>query len=202
MARLLELERFKGYPIPKDDPLRFYYWPVIGSLYRRRIDGCVALLERGERVLEIGYGSGTSFLELSARYENVYGLDTHDYGPAIAQIFRREGLHVALERGSVLDPPYPDGHFDAILAMSVLEHLRPEDQPRVMGQLRRLLRSGGVLVVGVPGDNWLMSVGFRLLGYDIRQHHFSGSRIVLQAASRVLTIERVVCQPLPVRFLS
>lgn len=108
MARLLDLERFKGCPIPKDDPLRFYYWPVIGWLYRRRIDGCLALLGKGKRVLEVGYGSGTSFLELFARYEEVHGLETHDYGPAIAQIFEREGLHVALKRGSILDPPYPD----------------------------------------------------------------------------------------------
>lgn len=79
--------------------------------------------------------------------------------------------------------------------MSVLEHLRPEDQPRVMGQVCRLLRPGGLLVVGLPGVNWLMSLGFRLLGYDIRKHHFSRSRIVLEAAAQVMAVERVVRQP-------
>lgn len=195
MARLPELKRFKDCPIPKEDPLRFYYWPFVGSLFRRRIDGCLGLLGAGKRVLEIGYGSGTSFLELAARYEEIHGVDTHDYGPSIARVFEGEGLNVRLRRGSILDPPYPDGHFDAILAMSVLEHLMPEDQPRVMAQVRRLLRPGGMLVVGVPGVNRLMSLGFRLLGCDISQHHFSSPRVVLDAASTVLTIERIRRHP-------
>ncbi len=204
MARLPDRERFKGCPIPKDDPLRFYYWPIVGSLYRRRVDGCLALLGTGKRVLEVGYGSGTSFLGLAERFEEIHGLDTHDYGPAIAQVFEREGLNVTLRRGSILNPPYPDGHFDAILAMSILEHLRPEDQPHVMGQVHGLLRAGGVLVVGVPGLNRMMSLGFRLLGCDISQHHFSSPQVVLASASTVLTVERVIRQPpfLPDAFLT
>jgi len=195
MARLPPLERFKDCPIPKEDPLRFHYWPVIGRIYRRRIDGCLALLGIGKRVLDVGYGSGTSFLGLAERFHELHGLDTHDYGPAVARVFEGEGLRVALRQGSVLEPPYPEEWFDAILAMSVLEHLKPNDQPRVMAEMRRLLRPGGVLVVGVPGLNWLMSLGFRALGCDIKRHHFSSPEVIVAAASRALAVERVVRQP-------
>lgn len=204
MARLPDRKSFSGCQIPRDDPLRFHYWPIIGRFYRGRIDGCVALLGTGKRVLDIGYGSGTSFLELSGRFEEIHGLDVHDYGPAIAAVFAREGLRVALERGSILDPPYPDGHFDAILAMSVFEHLMPCDQPVLMSHVHRLLRPGGVLVVGVPGFNPLMILGFRLLGFDIRKHHFSSPRDVLDAVSRIFSVERIVRHPplLPDPFLT
>lgn len=196
MARLPDRERYKDCPIcHEEDPLRFHYWPILGRLYRRRIDGCVRLLGAGERVLDVGYGSGTSFLELGARFSEVHGLDMHDYGPAIARVFAGEGLRVNLERGSILGPPYPDAYFDAIMAMSVLEHLKPEEQSRVMGQAHRLLRAGGVLVVGVPGLNAMMSLAFRLMGVDIARHHFSSPRVVLEAAEQLFNVDRVVRQP-------
>jgi SAM-dependent methyltransferase len=196
MARLPDRSRYRDCPISDEhDPLRFHYWPVLGRLYRRRIDGCVRLLGSGARVLDVGYGSGTSFLELGDRFEEVHGLDTHDYGPAIARVFAQEGLAVRLERGTILDPPYPDATFDAVLAMSVLEHLRPGEQPQAMRQAHRLLRPGGVLVVGVPGLNAMMTLAFRLMGVDIRRHHFSSPDVVLAAAGERFGIERVVRQP-------
>lgn len=195
MARLPEYSRYRDCPISSDDPLRYHYWPVLGRLYRRRIDGCVALLGSGQRVLDVGYGSGTSFLELGARFEEVHGLDTHDYGPSIASVFAREGLEVRLERGSILEAPYSDSTFDAVLATSVLEHLMPEDQPATMRQLHRVLRPGGALVVGVPGLNAMMTLGFWLMGCDIRAHHFSSPEVVLAAAAERFDLERVVRQP-------
>lgn len=195
MARLPALDRFRECRLPEGDPLRYHYWPVIGRLFRRRIDGCVALLGRGKRVLDVGYGSGTSFLELAERFDEVHGLDPHDYGPTIARVFDAEGVRVALQRGSILEAPYPDEFFDAILAMSVLEHLMPEEQSRVMREVRRLLRPGGVLVVGVPGLNALMTLGFNLLGCDIKRHHFSSPRVVLRAASQAFTVDRIVRRP-------
>src|SRR5262249_40303023 len=58
-----------------NDPLRFYYWRVLGKLYRRRVELCLELLPGGERVLEVGFGSGVSFLNLSGLYREIYGLD-------------------------------------------------------------------------------------------------------------------------------
>jgi hypothetical protein len=85
MTRLLDIERFKGGSIPEDDPLRWDYFPVIGWPYRSRIDISMAFSGRGERVLEIGYGSDTSFLELSTCFDEIHGLDMHDYGSAIGE---------------------------------------------------------------------------------------------------------------------
>lgn len=56
--------------------------------------------------------------------------------------------------------PYPDGHFDGILLNEVLEHVA--DQDRVLRELRRVLASGGVLVVFSP-NRW-----FPFEGHGIR----------------------------------
>jgi len=50
-----------GTLVPNNDvdPLRFYYRPLIGRVFRARIDAGLALLSgRYRRLLEIGYGSG------------------------------------------------------------------------------------------------------------------------------------------------
>ncbi len=195
MARLPDLKRFRGCPIPQDDPLRLYYYPVVGRFYRRRIDVSMALIGRGERILEVGYGSGTTFLELSSRFDEISGMDMHDYGPSIKRLFVQEGINMHLVRGSILDPPYEDSYFDAVLAISILEHLRPADQPRVMAQISRLLRPGGIFVVGLPGVNSMMKMGFRMLGCDISKHHFSTPNDVVEAAARVFSVDRIVRQP-------
>ncbi len=199
MPRLMDRSRFPRHD-PTVDPLHLYFWPIIGRLYHLRVDRALDLLgakrrDRRSRVLEVGYGSGTSFLELIERFDEVHGLEVHDYGPAVAEAFARDGIRVHLTQGSILDPPYADGYFDAVLTISILEHLKPSDQARVMAQVSRLLRPGGTFVVGLPGINTMMGLAFRILGYDINKHHVSRPNQILEAASRVFTIDRILRLP-------
>ena len=54
------------------------------------------------------------------------------------------------------DFPVPDGHFDRVLSIDVLEHLQ-QDQP-FLRELRRVLKPGGKAVVTVPnGDERLLA---------------------------------------------
>jgi SAM-dependent methyltransferase len=53
--------------------------------------------------------------------------------------------------GDALELPFPDDHFDKIVAAEVLEHI-PDDM-RAMRELLRVLRPGGRLAVTVP--SWL-----------------------------------------------
>lgn len=199
MVKLLDRQKYYWHD-PSEDPLHLYYWPLIGKLYHLRLDRALSLLHQEHlqspsRVLEVGYGSGTSFLELAERFDEIYGLDIHGDSDAVAKTFAREQIEVNLTQGSILAPPYPDDYFDAVLAISILEHLQPEEQPMVMQQVHRMLRPGGVFVVGVPELNRRMSAAFRMLGYDISQHHFSAPNTVLHAATQVFAIDQKVNLP-------
>jgi SAM-dependent methyltransferase len=56
----------------------------------------------------------------------------------------------AMEHFDITDIPHPDGSFDAILCIHVLEHV--EDDRQAMRELRRILAPGGFAIVLVPLD--------------------------------------------------
>lgn len=182
--KLLPRGQYAG--VNQDDPIRFYYWPVIGPLYRRRIELCLAECRGGARVLEVGFGSGVTFLNLNDRYAEIHGLDlTADVG-TVRRVFEKLGLHPELRNGDVFQMPYADHFFDTVLLISILEHLKPERLVAAFREIRRVLKPGGQVVYGVPVERPFMVFMFRLLGTDIRAHHFSTERDVAAAARQVL----------------
>lgn len=181
--KLLPFNCYVG--IDADDPLRFYFHPIFGYFYRQRVELCLGQLTGGERVLEVGFGSGVSFLNLRDQYKEIWGIDLAASAGEIAELFRAEGVETHLQNGSVLSLPYPDDFFDSVLLISILEHLRPDQQVPAFTEIRRVLRPKGQVVYGVPVERPLMVLLFRLLGVDIRKHHFSTERDVANAAIQV-----------------
>ena len=167
------------------DPARFYYWPILGRLYRRRVALCLALLEGGEKILDVGFGSGITFRSLAPRYREIHGVDLLCPAERFQEYYRREGINCHLRNGSVLELPYPENHFDAVLLISILEHLSPGDVLKACREIWRVLKPGKAVVYGVPVERRLMRLAFRLLGYNIREHHFSTEGQVAEAMREV-----------------
>jgi len=188
--RTLPIEKYEG--VNRDDPIRFYRWPVLGAMYRRRVELCLAELQGGDRVLDIGFGSGITFLNLHDAYREIYGLDLTAAVEAVKAVFASVQIEVYLQNGSVLDMPYADSFFDAVLLVSILEHLKPEQLRPAFQEIRRVLKPGGQAVYGVPVERPLMALAFRLLGYDIRKYHFSTEKDVSAAAGSVLEQVKLV----------
>jgi 2-polyprenyl-3-methyl-5-hydroxy-6-metoxy-1,4-benzoquinol methylase len=107
--------------VNNDDPIRFYYWPILGRMYRRRVEMCLEECSGGKRVLEIGFGSGLTFLNLHELYQEISGLDlTADCG-RIASQFAARGIQTDLRQGNILKMPFADDSFDTVLLISILE---------------------------------------------------------------------------------
>ncbi len=188
--KLFPVNEYVG--VNRDDPIRFYNTPIFGALYRRRVELCLAELSGGERVLEVGFGSGVTFLNLDATYREINGLDLTADVTEIGAFFERKGITTHLRNGSVLAMPYNDDMFDSVLLISILEHLQPADQVRAFLEISRVLKPGGQVVYGVPIERPLMVFCFRMLGYDIRNHHFSTHDDVSRAAGQALRLVRMI----------
>lgn len=188
--RLIMLPSAKDYVADAiHDPLRFYYYPILGYFYRKRVEMCLDLLPGGNRILEVGFGSGVTFLNLSNRYRELHGLDLTSNCAAVASCFAAHGIRANLVNGTVTDLPYADESFNTVLLISILEHLKPQELTLACQEIYRVLCPGGVLVYGVPVERPLMVAAFKLLGYDIRQHHFSTEKQIEEAAERCFLSE-------------
>ncbi len=180
---LLPAEEYVG--VAMDDPIRFYYWPVIGKVYRHRVEVCLAECKDGERILEVGFGSGVTLLNLHEKYNEIYGLDLSAHVQSVTALFESKGIKTFLQNGNVLNMPFLDNFFDTVLLISILEHLRPDEQFKAFQEIWRVLKPGGQVVYGVPIERPLMTFVFRLLGYDIRKYHHSTQKDVEVAAQKV-----------------
>jgi len=188
--KLMPLDQYTG--INRNDPIHYYHWPVIGAMYRRRLEVCLGECRGGERVLEVGFGSGVSFLNLHEKYNHIYGLDLTASIEAVAAVFRARQIETHLSNGNVMAMPYEDNFFDTVLLISILEHLKPNEQAQAFREIRRVLKPNGQVVFGVPVERPLMVFMFRLLGHNIREHHFSTEKEVSAAADAFLEQVRVI----------
>jgi ubiquinone/menaquinone biosynthesis C-methylase UbiE len=173
------------------DPIRYYSWPVFGGLYRRRVELCLAECQGGQRVLEVGFGIGLTFHNLAEMYTEVHGLDLFADTERVSQYFAERGIQTHLRQGDVMHMPYADDQFDTVLLISILEHLKPEEQPVTMNEIKRVLKPGGQLVYGVPVERPFMVFMFRLMGVNIRELHFSTEQDVSWAAEAAFQRVRV-----------
>jgi SAM-dependent methyltransferase len=105
---------------------------------------------RGKRVLDLGCRSG-AFTQHFLEGNHVVGLDVDR-----AALAKAAELGIETVVGDVEEPlPFPDESFDVVVAGELLEHLRfPEG---LIGESRRVLRPGGVLVGSVPNAFRLQS---------------------------------------------
>ena len=135
------------------DPSWDYYPTYLAKLeaVRRWLDP----LPSSTRVLDAGCGEGVLVGEYAARLA-IEGVDPN---------YSSERVTTA----SLAALPYADGVFDRALCLDVLEHLTFDEQPVAIGELHRVLRSGGELLVSVPNLAHLQSrVHFLLQGRLIR----------------------------------
>lgn len=167
------------------DPIEYYRRPLLGRVYRERINRGLRLLPRRRvgRALEVGYGAGAVLLALAPGVQELHGVDLDADPQATAQSLRARGVEAKLEKSSVYQLPFPDGFFELVVSFSVFEHLA--EYPRALAEVARVLRPGGLFLLGMPAVNRVMELGFRAIGFKgIEDHHVTTPQMVRAELAR------------------
>lgn len=99
-------------------------------------------------ILDIGCGDGL-FASIAMPDRPDIGLDLL---PDELARSRRRGSYRQLVRGDAERLPFPDGAFATVLSNSALEHMRDIDA--VLGEIARVVRIGGRVVITVPTPHY------------------------------------------------
>lgn len=100
---------------------------------------------RGLRALDVGCGAGGTLARLAARPEvgEVVGLDPSPDALRLA----RARLGPRVLKGSAVNLPFKDCHFDIVTCFDVFQHLPPGTDRRAAAEIRRVLRPGGLALI-------------------------------------------------------
>lgn len=173
-----------------DDPLDYYYLPLVGALYVRRINLTLRLLTGNSfgKILEIGYGSGVLMPTLCQLGSEVYGVDLMSDPDATLKRLAQLNCAPILSRGVSDRLLFSNETFDLVVAISVLEHIRAIRNFLV--EIHRILKPGGVLLVGMPAVNKTMEYLFQAIGYSgIAAHHCTSPEEMYRAGRDLFTLQ-------------
>jgi ubiquinone/menaquinone biosynthesis C-methylase UbiE len=182
---MLELTAAMLQGIPKNgptDPIEYYRRPLVGRIFRERINRGLRLLpeRRFARALEVGYGAGAVLLSLAAGVDELHGLDLDADPKVVSAILDSRGMQATLRQGSVYELPYESDSFDLAVSFSMFEHLH--EYPKGLTEVARVLRPGGLFLLGMPAVNRLMEAGFLAIGFKgINDHHVTTPAQVARA---------------------
>lgn len=125
----------RAYDEMREQEDRYWWYRSLRRLVQQRLAGV-------RDVLDAGCGTGGMLAHLGPR---ATGIDISEHALEHA---RRRGL-TRVTRASVSALPFPDGSFDAVIALDVLYHRAVPDESGALAEIARVVRPGGAVIIHV-----------------------------------------------------
>jgi len=168
----------RSWLTPLYDPALRYLMREDG-FKRRLLDQ--ANLQAGERVLDLGCGTGTLTVMAQRRQPGaeIIGLDGDQQ---VLEIARRKAAKVGIpmirwDKGFADQLPYADAHFDKVLSSMMLHHLTLREKSKAFQEVLRVLKPGGsfhIVDFGRPHDRLMRFISGYMSRLERTAENFQG----------------------------
>ena len=141
--------------------------------------------------LDLGCGDGSNLHWLRSQFARLYG---SDYNLLRLMRAAKLGIDARLFMADICNYPTEDNCFDVIFFNHVLEHI--PDDVAALREVRRILKPGGLLILGVPNEG----AAFWQLAYRLQpnirattdhKHFYTANSVAAQCRAAGLTVQNV-----------
>ena len=125
----------------------------------------LSLIERNDKILDVGCGDGVFSIELAKRGYDIVGMDLSANSINYAKYFsKRSEVKIDFLVGDACHFPFANESFDIILCSEVLEHIKDDED--VIKEISRVTKAGGFLFLTTPSDKASTYPGHVRCGYS------------------------------------
>jgi SAM-dependent methyltransferase len=124
----------------------------------RMADSLIPYELRSGRILDIGCGTTPYFL-INTNFKEKHGID-----PALKDVVFEHDIKLQkLDIDSKLILPFESEYFDIVVMLAVIEHLKSQAASKLVGEIIRILKPGGRLIITTPSPS-----GHKLLNLMVK----------------------------------
>ena len=150
------------------------------QVWRRLVER--AAMRSGERVVDIGCGSGKVPVVAAgfvAPGGAAFGVDASAEMIALARQRAREAnVEVDFRHAAMEDLPFPDESFDVVLSCQALHHVPRDAKIQALTEMHRVLKPGGRLLLLDHGEpyRWYLKILFYPFRWNILEYQAENFR--------------------------
>lgn len=138
---------------------------------RLRVPFDLAEITCSMSILDVGCGRGEILVQAGRCGARAFGFDYAVPALQVAKgaLARQSGTErINIHCGNAQWLPYPDGSFDRVFMLDVVEHLYPAELHRALVEVRRTLRTSGQLIIHTMPNTWYYHLGYPLFRFAQR----------------------------------
>jgi len=148
----------------------------------------------GERVLDIGCGTGDQAVYFAKRGAIVAGIDINPkmVGRALKKK-EKEGLDVYFQGGDATDLPFLDPVFDLAVMSLVLHEIENKDRDKVISEMKRVVKKCGRWIFidfNYPLPKSMTSFFVNLIEFFVGKKHWQNFKSYLKEGGILKILER------------
>jgi ubiquinone/menaquinone biosynthesis C-methylase UbiE len=142
----------------------------------RQLTTKLARLKLGDKVIEIGCGTGSLTLEAKAQVGPSGEAAGIDIAPEMVAVAKKKvikkGIDISFLEGSIAKIPFPDNHFDVVMCSFMIFHMPDDVRNKGFKEICRVLKPGGHYFI-IDGASKDKRYDIRELAPILKTHSFT-----------------------------